>query len=126
MLYNNYKENYSSIRKNTAILDAVASAVIPLQMDKVAHNVQEGVRIIHESGASFETITHFVREINKQLFDVSATSQQMSASTQQVSASVEDLLMIAKVSLSRTEEVSGQNQPATYGNEGNSGELSGT
>lgn len=54
-------------------------------------SVSDGVEVIKESGAAFNSIQDAIKIMNEHISEISAASQQISASAEEVSASVEDL-----------------------------------
>jgi methyl-accepting chemotaxis protein len=74
-------------------------------MSKVSLEVKSGMELADETGHVFERILTAVHNVAEQVEEVSAASEQMSAGSEQISASLQEMSSIAKVSTSRTQNV---------------------
>lgn len=67
--------------------------------------VEQGVRLVSDSGIVFESIMNEMDKVNGQIQDVSASAEQMTASTEQITATVEMLAKIAGEAASNSHNV---------------------
>lgn len=78
-------------------------------VQKAANNslvsVDEGVRIISESGQSFQSIHQAIRSMNDQIIEISAASQEISASAEEVAASIGEISNGASNAAQHTETI---------------------
>lgn len=65
-------------------------------VDKGTEEVEQGARLIKETGSFFERILQSVAHVNAQIQELSAISEGMAASVHQVHASMEEVANIAK------------------------------
>ncbi|MBD0382450.1 methyl-accepting chemotaxis protein [Paenibacillus sedimenti] len=73
--------------------DAIASVA---SMHGVKDEVQQGARLIQQSGMLFGDILHAIESISEQVQELSASSEEMSAGAEEVSASIAEMAHLAK------------------------------
>jgi methyl-accepting chemotaxis protein len=81
-----------------------------LSMDKVIHEVESGMGVVHTAGDSFKHIKESVEEVAQQILEVSSASEQLATGTQQVVQSIELISQVAQEASSGTQRVSASSE----------------
>lgn len=74
-------------------------------MNLVTENVQDGIKIVEETGNSFESITDSIQSVSSQLKDISMILEEMSASSEELASTVEETTTFASQVADNTKNV---------------------
>ncbi|MEK4387113.1 methyl-accepting chemotaxis protein [Solibacillus sp. FSL W7-1464] len=79
-------------------------------MDRISHQVENGVEVSNEALAKFSTIIESMEQVTPQIEEVSATAQQVSASILETSSSVREMALFAQDNAAISEEVAASSE----------------
>ncbi|MCP1186287.1 methyl-accepting chemotaxis protein [Paenibacillus sp. 1781tsa1] len=79
-------------------------------MSLVTAEVQEGIELVHQAGATFNEIREAVGNVAGQTQEVSASIEQMSAGVEQISISMKTIMEVTESGAAGTEEVSASSE----------------
>ncbi|MEK5186164.1 methyl-accepting chemotaxis protein [Solibacillus sp. FSL W7-1324] len=79
-------------------------------MDRISHEVENGVEVSNEALAKFSTIIESMEQVTPQIEEVSATAQQVSASILETSSSVKEMALFAQDNAAISEEVAASSE----------------
>lgn len=79
-------------------------------MDNVTSEVESGLEMVHEAGASFKQILGGSKQIAAQIQEISAITEQMSASSEEISASLGEITKILSLSSTNTQSAATSSQ----------------
>lgn len=79
-------------------------------MSIVTAEVQEGIELVHQAGATFNEIREAVGNVAGQTQEVSASIEQMSAGVEQISISMKTIMEVTESGAAGTEEVSASSE----------------
>ncbi|PQP80831.1 methyl-accepting chemotaxis protein [Paenibacillus sp. PCH8] len=79
-------------------------------MGVVSAEVQEGIELVHQAGATFNEIREAVGNVAGQTQEVSASIEQMSAGVEQISTSMKTIMEVTETGAAGTEEVSASSE----------------
>lgn len=79
-------------------------------MSLVTAEVQEGIELVHQAGATFNEIREAVGNVAGQTQEVSASIEQMSAGVEQISISMKIIMEVTESGAAGTEEVSASSE----------------
>jgi len=77
---------------------------------KGTEEVKQGTKLVEETGTFFARILRSIEDVNDQIQELSAISEQMSAGVHQVHASMDEVSSIAKRFVERTAEISASSE----------------
>lgn len=81
-----------------------------ISMENGVEEVNVGIQVVHEAGASFKEIKESVAQVATQIQEVSAAVQQMSASSERVVETLEQIARVAGSTAEETQNVSAATQ----------------
>lgn len=79
-------------------------------MDNVTLEVESGLDMVHEAGASFKQILGASKQIAEQIQEISAITEQMSASSEEISASLGEITKILSLSTTNNQSAATSSQ----------------
>lgn len=101
------EQSSASANQISELIQAIQTDTVQI-VDMMNHEiaeVAEGMTIVEETGNTFSTILKSIDNVNSEMQEVSAISEEMSAGVEQVSASVLEMADIVKSSASNTAEI---------------------
>lgn len=101
------EQSNASANQISELIQAIQTDTVQI-VDMMNHEiaeVAEGMALVEETGNTFGTILKSIDNVNSEMQEVSAISEEMSAGVEQVSASVLEMADIVKSSASNTAEI---------------------
>ncbi len=103
------EQSNQSANQITQLIQSIQSDTVLTvdQMNTVSDDVNNGVRIIEDTGKAFKEILESAQGVASQVQEVSAVSEQIAASTEQVTVSFSEVNRITENATAKTQTVAG-------------------
>lgn len=98
------------IQETITLVNRLVDNVHEVMTDRVIVETVRGVELSAEALIALKKIEIFTQDVVKQMYDVSAVTEELSASTEQITASVTDISHVSSNSSSAFGEISGAGQ----------------